>query len=119
MRISDWSSDVCSSDLFVEHHYIRRIRKRTESEAGRPADILVLIERSDFDTGYGERSVDLVGAELRSIHLDLFGQKVEHIAEPLAARSQLLPSAPVIDRAARPVGDGAELVDSVHSVRKV
>src|SRR3546814_2674454 len=81
----------------VERHHIRRIRERTEAEAGRPAYIVVLIDWSDFDAGYGERSVDLMGAKLRPVHLGVFGQKIERIAEPLTDRRQRLPRAPGVD----------------------
>src|SRR3546814_2909276 len=42
MRISDWSSDVCSSDLRIVHHLLDRVRvesaRRDDDEAQRVAD---------------------------------------------------------------------------------
>src|SRR3546814_7030253 len=34
MRISDWSSDVCSSDLFVPTHLVRLLKLPSEVRAG-------------------------------------------------------------------------------------
>src|SRR3546814_19905443 len=45
MRISDWSSDVCSSDLLV-HHALQRVRRRGIDHHARPVgrvDVTMLL----------------------------------------------------------------------------
>src|SRR3546814_17987611 len=46
MRISDWSSDVCSSDLFVDHrigalHRYLRLERVDVGEARHPRDLFI------------------------------------------------------------------------------
>src|SRR3546814_14969804 len=45
MRISDWSSDVCSSDLQPLDHLTRKAAHIGEIEAGRKCELLVPAER--------------------------------------------------------------------------
>src|SRR3546814_14521817 len=46
MRISDWSSDVCSSDLFSRYPGVRDLMERTRNEAR---------ERGYVETVFGRR----------------------------------------------------------------
>src|SRR3546814_18386299 len=72
MRISDWSSDVCSSDLLVDgavHEHRQDHRRgavdghrhagggRAQVEAG--VELLHVVERGDVDTGVADLAVDV------------------------------------------------------------
>src|SRR3546814_9284991 len=42
MRSSDWSSDVCSSDLLLESHRVKELARRSLEGAGHAKDVLDL-----------------------------------------------------------------------------
>src|SRR3546814_9495096 len=69
MRISDWSSDVCSSDLFVEALPGAEVHLR---EASVPVEISVFGLDEMLDDG-----VDSLGAELRDQVGDELREAVE------------------------------------------
>src|SRR3546814_7245451 len=50
MRISDWSSDVCSSDLIGEGEAARRLRARIALAAGEREDPLLLLPDQPVST---------------------------------------------------------------------
>src|SRR3546814_4788802 len=54
----------------------------------------------------------LFRSKLRPVHLGVFGQKIERIAEPLTDRRQRLPRAPGVDHPTHPVIEGAQIVRS-------
>src|SRR3546814_14887174 len=64
MRISDWSSDVCSSDLIVFLDEIDKIATRQEhsggdvSRQGVQRDLLPLVEGTTVNTKYGVVKTD-------------------------------------------------------------
>src|SRR3546814_7272595 len=77
MRISDWSSDVCSSDLFVE-------------QADEDADDDREIEDRDCDAGddpelFADHGEDIVGVRLRQLEL---GESGARAGADQAARGQ-------------------------------
>src|SRR3546814_15713303 len=49
MRISDWSSDVCSSDLLVDHRDVAR------GDSGRGTHFLVALEEAVIERAVGIR----------------------------------------------------------------
>src|SRR3546814_5302800 len=51
MRISDWSSDVCSSDLLAPGHQIAHLHQRALIDAGVLVRTLELHQRVDVDSG--------------------------------------------------------------------
>src|SRR3546814_1873461 len=54
MRISDWSSDVCSSDLLTDSHGVPTDRKPLQFEVGNHDDIISVVtwirSRGDFSS---------------------------------------------------------------------
>src|SRR3546814_5177205 len=74
MRISDWSSDVCSSDLVQLHRVGVAVGMRLGDEAGRGIDIAGSAD-GDEKVAVSERLVD-------AVHLQ------RHLAEPDDVRAQ-------------------------------
>src|SRR3546814_9630700 len=60
MRISDWSSDVCSSDLLVLKHRVLAIK-----ELARLLLVKIDLHRELPDLGNGRDAIALVDGELR------------------------------------------------------
>src|SRR3546814_12018242 len=59
MRISDWSSDVCSSDLVVNHRPLRREHGVDREEVLLATrDIVLLIDRAYRAFGHAQGAVD-------------------------------------------------------------
>src|SRR3546814_356869 len=71
MRISDWSSDVCSSDLLLEDLHVTGAVHRLHSQDALLGlgDEHVLVELLPVSRGLPQRAVD----ELRCPHLDVAG----------------------------------------------
>src|SRR3546814_12552670 len=65
MRISDWSSDVCSSDLFLAQH-----RGRGIAGDDRPVEIE---ERGDMRSGFGAENLFQMRLWPRHAHLPTSG----------------------------------------------
>src|SRR3546814_5033559 len=77
MRISDWSSDVCSSDLHAEHvvghqHLAVALRRSTDADR-RAVDLVRDFDRDRFEHAFDD---DRKGASLR--HRD---RSEEHTSE--------------------------------------
>src|SRR3546814_5495219 len=70
MRISDWSSDVCSSDLFAGHVGRTEVELRTiVGEEWRVTATLVLRQHIDFGIEFGVRSDRArLGQDLTTLH---------------------------------------------------
>src|SRR3546814_3107329 len=49
MRISDWSSDVCSSDLVLAVEQLLHLAVGADDEAGEAHELAVLVERDAVD----------------------------------------------------------------------
>src|SRR3546814_7012156 len=47
MRISDWSSDVCSSDLVAQLLFVKRVANKRQHDADGRLDIAKACQRSD------------------------------------------------------------------------
>src|SRR3546814_13257769 len=89
MRISDWSSDVCSSDL---------LRSQNLSETAR--ERLALMRDTNDGFGIAEKDLELRGGG------ELLGLKQSgDAAYRLATAEQLVRLLPVADQAARPFGE--------------
>src|SRR3546814_18261120 len=76
MRISDWSSDVCSSDLKLVEPFLKPTDTMGE-------DVALLIARQPRHRlggahGAGDRFVDYVGGRKRGAESDLAGRFVDH-----------------------------------------
>src|SRR3546814_17994049 len=67
MRISDWSSDVCSSDLFADCHHRLTFERRDGGPAGAQGRIhLILAEQrqiGDGDHAHARIAIDSAEAE--------------------------------------------------------
>src|SRR3546814_3331208 len=77
MRISDWSSDVCSSDLGVEHAFLHRFRDRRMREDSVHQILFGRLEIHRDDEAldqFGDFRADHVGAEE-------FARSEEHTSE--------------------------------------
>src|SRR3546814_8753082 len=61
MRISDWSSDVCSSDLELERHSCRRCSRDRRAVCLRRSSRSVPIAPLFHSVGKGSRNGDLMG----------------------------------------------------------
>src|SRR3546814_7410323 len=94
MRISDWSSDVCSSDLMVAHQVTRIVHASSNHAVGRTprTDVLGVDTRPRADTFYG---VAKVGAEaLLSLYADRYDIDAiacrigSFLAEPTSTRDR-------------------------------
>src|SRR3546814_10028962 len=61
MRISDWSSDVCSSDLHAVDHASALDRRARRELVGPALDILVIVDLQELarviDESLGERAI--------------------------------------------------------------
>src|SRR3546814_15992025 len=92
MRISDWSSDVCSSDLCLVHHFeevgsrcvaLHCKARHTEHETGPFANSLLIIDEvydalvpdssPDNGSGYGDRTSVVAGKSV-AVRVDLGGR---------------------------------------------
>src|SRR3546814_13148549 len=82
MRISDWSSDVCSSDLLVveEHRYCRKAR------GGHRNAIRIEIDRRSCEAGL------VVGIAQTAGHRELVGDRPVDLTE----HSTALPCLPIV-----------------------
>src|SRR3546814_2675128 len=60
MRISDWSSDVCSSDLRPRHmaYHLAAVRHQDQKAFGQPVGRLIVDDRSHIGGGVGVRMID-------------------------------------------------------------
>src|SRR3546814_14825327 len=80
MRISDWSSDVCSSDLFsrtgkIRLHLAPPLLSRLDPRTGRPA------KRRFGPWIFTAMALLAKGKRLRGSWADLFGRTAERMAE--------------------------------------
>src|SRR3546814_15464970 len=111
MRISDWSSDVCSSDLFAErmpqrHDLRRRPVGRLDPAAGR-------LDRPDR----GERAP---GAAVENIDVALFARQYERgngafgarIIDQRRLRAEAIIPDIILDRLKMPAGLAGRYVES-------
>src|SRR3546814_9152123 len=57
MRISDWSSDVCSSDLTLDGRAIDHFLRNELDHDPLPSIAVEMVHRSDYDTGTLEESL--------------------------------------------------------------
>src|SRR3546814_9431984 len=77
MRISDWSSDVCSSDLL---HRQRRVRLRDAADRGLVVEIFVAVPLAAGDPPggavAGDREFGQFVGDVRGLEVGLFGQHV-------------------------------------------
>src|SRR3546814_16545040 len=109
MRISDWSSDVCSSDLFSRYPGVRDLMERTRNEAR---------ERGYVETVFGRRLYleyiqkgtqgQRAGAERAAINAPLQGTAADIIKRAMVAVDAWL--APRAERAKMILQGHAELV---------
>src|SRR3546814_2068395 len=93
MRISDWSSDVCSSDLLIEHHdheITDRRHYRTEQDRALIADHPVGDVAAEDRSGVHQRQKGTVGAAgirltagiaTKELRHDVQGQRPAHAVE--------------------------------------
>src|SRR3546814_6486058 len=92
MRISDWSSDVCSSDLAPERNRLWEELLRAQRRLGTPGDaavaayvILVLFEKNNIlsrgDESLGSLPVANAIEEMPRSALDLVTRSEEHTSE--------------------------------------
>src|SRR3546814_4648171 len=83
MRISDWSSDVCSSDLFAGHVGRTEVELRTiVGEEWRVTATLVLRQHIDFGIEFGVRSDRArLGQDLTTLHGFAGSRSEEHTSE--------------------------------------
>src|SRR3546814_4954458 len=81
MRISDWSSDVCSSDLGKEFKGIGpKLAEKIATKLG--ADLISILNRGDP----GELLTDLIGEKKAKALLSSWGEKMpEHAAHAMLA----------------------------------
>src|SRR3546814_1211834 len=88
MRISDWSSDVCSSDLPHNLGSVGVTRTSAANAAVAEADLIIAIgtRRQDFTTG--SRLLIPGGHRLVQINVAPF-DAVKHGAEPVVADARL------------------------------
>src|SRR3546814_19428403 len=80
MRISDWSSDVCSSDLIAQREIIQSIRDQTELEqvhgAGGERRHMRRGDTGRQHTGYGGDRKSVVSGKRVSVRVDLGGRRI-------------------------------------------
>src|SRR3546814_1564236 len=69
MRISDWSSDVCSSDLLVIVGAARGQRVGNLAESG--LDAFLILRHIDVLFDLGDVEIGLIGAGIEDRHADL------------------------------------------------
>src|SRR3546814_241403 len=102
MRISDWSSDVCSSDLAAEA--LDRVRDRRAGAGGRRA--LHLVQRPGRGSRRGARPPQGGGVDLRALHAGRAGV--------LAGREAVTSDVSTDARAAGPVLREATTAQQAH-----
>src|SRR3546814_9104585 len=84
MRISDWSSDVCSSDLAIVVTGLRGLSSKTAVESPAPIDIVP----ADRLTGTGRQEIgEALARTLPSINFGRTGAGVASIVRPIFNRS--------------------------------
>src|SRR3546814_898908 len=87
MRISNWSSDVCSSDLQRRHHHARLPRWRSAARGRRIGDLLLAERRRSA----GPRRLDAGGAEPSQWeHADLAESERKRVPEKERSQGQEL-----------------------------
>src|SRR3546814_7224246 len=106
MRISDWSSDVCSSDL-ADHSCHRRLPQGSRLEAGEARrGLLVLrrqLRRQDLQRVATAMSLD---DRTRTWQLVMTGDDLRHVTlETQADMARLLDLDPSISRSEEPTSD--------------
>src|SRR3546814_16649207 len=85
MRISNWSSDVCSSDLQRRHHHARLPRWRSAARGRRIGDLLLAERRRSA----GPRQLDAGGAEPSQWeHADLAESERKRVPEKKSSQEQ-------------------------------
>src|SRR3546814_13230868 len=101
MRISDWSSDVCSSDLGPEHG--RQRHGSGGHQTVSPVGVLVTEDRSYSGSGGSSKSAGLREAlRHHAARLGALAREMRQIAPPVGP---VRPLQPFRDREPRPVGD--------------
>src|SRR3546814_19544103 len=91
MRISDWSSDVCSSDLMLARRLSGRLRLRPLDMRAYAADIRILTDifNDAWHENWGlvpftESEVDAMDRDWRLLIAPCLGGFVEWVGEPVA-----------------------------------
>src|SRR3546814_1387401 len=106
MRISDWSSDVCSSDLVEVYFRIAFVRGN---------DKIVLVGQGKQRFPFGERHDVAGGVARRAYEYQLgFGPDVRRHTAPVVAEAQVGPRIDVIRRGA--AKQGRAFIDLIERV---